>query len=385
MQRSVEGSATRRFRVVVAGGGVAAVEGALALRELAADRISLTFATPSDAFVYRPLAVLRPFQARPSYRLDMATIARDVDAELVRNAAAAVDADRRELVLEDGSRLPYDALLIAIGARAEAELGGGTLTPWDWGEGHAFRSLLADLVHAREGRVVFIVPPGLTWPLPLYELALLTSADLRDRGIGTIALTIVTAETVPLEDFGPPVSRAVTALLEARGISVQAGRETRAVEAGVVRTSRGPIGADATVALPVLRARPLKGVPTNEAGFVSIDEYCRVPGARDVFAAGDCTTVSIKQGGMAARQADVAAAGIAAAAGAAGDLRPFRPVLEAVLLTGDTPLHLDGTGARPIEDVDAPSDRQRREKLFARHLTSYLAAATPPLPYFAPG
>jgi hypothetical protein len=43
-------------------------------------------------------------------------------------------------VLAGGRRLRYDALLVAIGASGDAVLG-GTLTPWDWGEGRAFHSI----------------------------------------------------------------------------------------------------------------------------------------------------------------------------------------------------------------------------------------------------
>lgn len=76
-----------------------------------------------------------------------------------------------------------------------------------------------------------------------------------------------------------------------------------------------------------------------------------------------------------------AAAGSAALAGA--DVAPtaFQPTLEAVLLTGETPLHLDASGARPIRsEHDDAEDRERREKIFARHLTPYLARATPHSP-----
>lgn len=109
-------------------------------------------------------------------------------------------------------------------------LTGGTLTPWDWGEGHAFRSLLGSLTDGRTRRVAFIVPAGLTWPLPLYELALLTSAYLRKRAIRGVSLQLISAEPAPLGVFGPAASRAVAGLLEQRDIVLTIGQETRAVE-----------------------------------------------------------------------------------------------------------------------------------------------------------
>jgi sulfide:quinone oxidoreductase len=373
----------RGFRVVILGGGVAAIEGALALRDLAADRVSSTIVSPASEFVYRPLAVVRPFQARPSYRLRLGRIAEDLDASLVQDAAVGVDADRREARLASGGRLEYDALLIAIGARAEAVVGGGTFTPWDWGEGHAFRAMLRQLADTGTRRVVFIVPTGLTWPLPLYEIALLTDSHVRANGISGVSLTIVTAERTALEDFGERASAAVAALLDERGIDLLTSHETRVVEAGVVRTSLGPIPADVTVALPVIQPEPFHGVPANDAGFIAVDDLSRVIDTADVFAAGDCTNLPLKHGGIAAQQADVAATGIAELAGAPVTPAPLRPRVEGVLLTGATPLHLDESGARPISEGEETSDREKREKVFGRYLTTYLAKATPPLPPFA--
>ena len=371
---------------MIAGGGVAAIEAALAVRELARDRVALTIATEATEFTYRPFAVVRPFQSRPTYRIPLARVAADLGAELVAANAVAVDLDDHGLELSDGRRLTYDSLLIAIGARAEAVVGGSALTPWDWGEGHAFRSMLDAVESRRAASVAFVVPSGLTWQLPLYELALLTSAYIRDRGIADASLAVVTPEEAPLQEFGARASSSVAALLSERGIALHTRSEVQAIEGGTVQTSASvSVPADFVVALPEIRPRPLDGVPTDAAGFVTVDAYCRVTGTADVFAAGDCTDRPVKQGGLAAQQADSAATGIAALAGSSIAARPFRPELRAVLLTGDTPLYLDRTGARPIPPDDPTADPQPAEKIVARHLTSYLAEATPPLPLDAPG
>ena len=381
-QHPERSSPSKPFRAVIAGGGVAAVEAGLALRELAAEKIVLTIATTAREFVYRPLAVLRPFRSRPTYRIELARIAADLDAELVAEDAVAVESDHRQILLSNGQKLSYDALLIAIGAQAEAIVGAGTFTPWDWGEGHAFRSLLQAVSEGEAETVAFIVPPGLTWPLPLYELALLTRAHLRNKGMDGVTLSIVTNESAPLEDFGREASAAVARLLEQHGVALFTRSLVGEIGGKTMRTSAGvEAPAEITVALPVIVARTLAGVPTDAAGFIPVDAYCRVSGNLDIFAAGDCTSGSLKQGGIAAQQADVAAAGIANLAGAAIHPKPLQPELHAVLLTGDTPLHLDQTGARPIPAGGHGIHPQPAEKIVARHLTPYLADATPPLQF----
>jgi NADPH-dependent 2,4-dienoyl-CoA reductase/sulfur reductase-like enzyme len=133
----------------------------------------------------------------------------------------------------------------------------------------------------------------------------------------------------------------------------------------------------------VIQPEPFPGVPANDAGFIAVDDLSRVIDTADVFAAGDCTNLPLKHGGIAAQQADVAATGIAELAGAPVTPAPLRPRVEGVLLTGATPLHLDESGARPISEGEEASDREKREKVFGRYLTTYLAKATPPLPPLA--
>ena len=83
----------------------------------------------------------------------------------------------------------------------------------------------------------------------------------------------------------------------------------------------GPDGpeleAERIVSLPRIEGRPLRNVPSVDGGFVPVDEFAKVPGLSEhVFAAGDATNLPLKHGGLGAQQADVAAAGIAAMAGA---------------------------------------------------------------------
>ena len=372
------GSVPEPRRVVIAGGGVAAVEAALALRALARDRAVLTIVAPSADFVYRPFAVLRPFETRPTYRIDLARIANDVDAELVEATAVGIDAGRGLLELEEHEPLPYDALLIAIGASAEPTLAGGTITPWDWGEGHAYRALLESLRTGRIRNLAFVVPGGIVWPVPLYELALLTSAYVLESAIEGVSISVVTVEQAPLEVFGAETSGRVAALLGERGIAVLLNSETTSVDGGVVRTSHGvAIPSDATVAVPVIRARRFSGVPTDAHGFIVTDDYCRVETNGLVFAAGDCADHPVKQGGVAAQQADAAAAAIAAAFGAEVAPAPVRPHLGGVLFTGETSIQL---GDAP-DGGDGP--HVAPAKIEAPYLQPYLRSTEPPLPTIA--
>ena len=79
------------------------------------------------------------------------------------------------------------------------------------------------------------------------------------------------------------------------------------------------------IALPRLRGRRIAGLPCDDDGFIPIDEHARVAGVPGVYAAGDITAGPIKQGGLAAQQADAAAEAIAAEAGAELTPAPTAP------------------------------------------------------------
>ena len=84
-----------RFQVLIAGGGVAGVEAALALHELAPERIAITVLAPGKEFVYRPLSIGEPFTRSQAGRYPLADLAQHVGAEVVHDGLAAVDPARR--------------------------------------------------------------------------------------------------------------------------------------------------------------------------------------------------------------------------------------------------------------------------------------------------
>jgi sulfide:quinone oxidoreductase len=236
--------------------------------------------------------------------------------------------------------------------------------------------LLDELARGEARQVVFAVPTGIVWPLPLYELALLTANELAARGVSA-SLAVATSEPSPLALFGAPASRAVESALSERGIEVL--KSTYPVEhaEGLLTCVRAaPLEADRVVALPRLRGPELDGIPQDKNGFVATDAHGRVRGLSDVYAAGDATDFPIKQGGLAAQQADAVAESIAAEAGAPLQPTPFRPVLRALLLTGTTPafLRVELSGGRGETSTAAEEPLWWPPgKIVGRYLAPFLA------------
>jgi len=323
---------SNRPHILIAGGGVAALEALIALRELAGDGPRVTLLAPEPDFVYRPMSVAEPFCLGHADRHPLAAIADEFGADLVRGRLAELDAAARAAVTGAGETLAYDSLLIAVGARPEPVYR-DAITFGTEGSPEAFAGLLSDLGLGYVTRVAFVVPSTVAWSLPLYELAVMTARDAWSGGIEGVELVFVTPEARPLEAFGPEASAMVAGLLEEEGVEF-VGSTFADVGRGHVLAGDRRIDVDRTVALPVPVGPAIAGVPTDAEGFIPVDEHGRVEGLDAVYAAGDATTFPIKQGGLAAQQAVAAIESIAARHGADLDPQPYRPVLRGMLMTG---------------------------------------------------
>lgn len=341
MSDEANATAENPFRVVIAGGGVAGAEGLLALRDLLGDRVEIELISGSPQMVYRPLAIAEPFGLGEARELRLDALAQEHGAEFREDTVTAVDPEKRTVATQGGAERAYDALLLAVGARGAERLpdalnyDGGPLA------NATYRELLDEIEAGSLKRIVFAAPTGLRWSLPLYELALLTAHHARERNLEGIELLLATEENSPLETFGPRASEALAALLRSAGVEFRGSQAPTMVEAdGLVLASGTVIEADRVVALPELKVAPIPGIPQGPSGFIGTDLQMRVEGLQRVYAAGDATWFPIKQGGLAAQQAEAAAASIASCADATIPSGIFRPVLRGALLTGAAPLYL---------------------------------------------
>ncbi len=108
-----------RFEVLIAGGGVAGLEAAFALRELAGDRVDLSILAPTDEFVYRPMSIAEPFTSGWAQHYPLAPLAAAAGATLLHDTLVKVDVAHQKAFTASGAQLSYDALLICLGTTVE--------------------------------------------------------------------------------------------------------------------------------------------------------------------------------------------------------------------------------------------------------------------------
>jgi sulfide:quinone oxidoreductase len=316
------------FRVLVAGGGVAGLEALHGLHALADDRVELTLVAPEDEFVYRPLAVEKPYGVQRIRQVPLTRAARDAGADFRAETVESVDTEDKVVKTSRGTEVEYDALLLAVGATAMPVVS-HAITWDDRADSEQLGGLLRDIDEGYSHSVAVVIPPGPAWPLRGYELALLVALEA-DGMSADHRTTLVAPEPAPLEVLGPRAVELVSKELETAGVTVVSAARVE-VERGnattlVLHPSGQRVEVARVLALPALRGRSISGIPTDADGFIEVDEHCRVRGLDGVWAAGDAIAFSLKSGGFAAEQADVAAQDIAATAGAEVEVHAFDPV-----------------------------------------------------------
>ena len=358
-------------RVIVAGGGVAAVETLLALRRLAGERVVTTVVAPQLTFTSNAMAVARVFSRGHLRHVELA----DLADEVVHDSVAEIDPDAHRIRCSSGDELGYDHLVLAVGGRARSAWRHGITFGEDPAE-EALHGLLEEVERGYVGQIAFVVPGcGAVWPLPLYELAVMAARQTWSMGMDHVRFALITPEERPLAVFGRAPSHAIGELLDGCGIEFIGSTYATVGHCYVQLDPSGRrLDGVRVVSSPVLEGPHLPGVPTDTAGFILADPHGRVPGLRGVYAAGDGAAFPIKQGGLATQQADAVAESIAAAVGAPVTPEPYRPVLRAALLTGGDTRYLqyavaggDGEGAIATAPLWYPP-----AKLAGRYLSQFL-------------
>lgn len=300
-------------RVVIAGGGISALEALLVLGDRGEQQLHLTLVSDREQFILRPQMIGEPWGGR-AVRADLQVIAQSASAFVARERLVGVIADTGTAMLASGGTIPFDDLIVAVGAQPSL--------PFMGAQTIGFGSLPAALAAGAKGSVTIVIPPGTTWTLPAYQLALHIAASAPDR------VRVVTPERAPLAAFGMEAATAAAEMIAAHGVKVDTGA---AVRVGSDVSSFG----DTVLALPLLHGPGIAGIPADPHGFHPVDEHQRVSGAPGVYVVGDATSEQVKQGGLAALQADAAAAHIAHRAGAPVEPEPYAPILRGKLVAAD--------------------------------------------------
>lgn len=309
--------AERKQRVVIVGGGFGGLAAAKALKR--AD-IDLTLIDRRNHHLFQPLlyqvatAALNPSEvAWPIRHL----LRRQDNARVLMATVVGVDKDKRDVLLEDGSRAPYDTLVLATGAQ-HAYFGHDEWEAYAPGlktveDATAIRRKLLLALEAaeresdpkrRRALLTFAIigagPTGVEMAGAIIELG---RASLRGEfhtlSPGDLRVVLIEGAERVLLNFREELSAYTLKALQDMGVEVELGQMVSGIDAEGVSfgekriETRTVIWAAGVAASPVAQWLAIDG---DKAGRVAVSPDLSVPGHPEIFVVGDVASIA-QEGG----------------------------------------------------------------------------------------
>jgi len=287
--------------IVVLGGGVGGMVAANKLRARlrSEHRVVLIERNVEHAFAPSFLWVMTGDRRPKQVRCPLAHLLRP-GIEVVYASAEGLDFEARRVLTTRGE-LPFDYLIVALGAELAPELIPGAVE-----SSYGFYTLDgAARLHEALGRFaggsIAVIVAAMPYKCPgaPHEAAMLIADYFRKRGLAPkVDIHLYTPESQPMPVAGPELGKAVLQLLENRDIHFHPTHNLVAIDC-VARSARFKQGTlescDLFVVIPPHRAPRLTrdaGL-TNEAGWVPVKASTLETSHERVFAIGDVTTIPI--------------------------------------------------------------------------------------------
>ena len=289
--------------------------------------------------------------------IDSGPLARFAAARLYQDEAVDLDLAGRRVICRHRPPVPYDVLSLNIGSTPNtAGVPGASehaipVKPID-GFLDRFEALKRRVLERRGHARIALVGAGAGGVELLLSVERRLRREVSLAGFDAAALSFVLISDVAeiLPSFPSAFRDRFQNILAARGIAVVTGTPVGRLEAGrLILDGHAPVEADeilwTTQAAPA-RWLAATGLPVDDLGFLVVDEFLRVAGRDDVFAAGDTIAFAPralpKSGVYAVRAGPVLADNIRRSL-QGRPLRPFRPQRDALYLVSTGERYALGT------------------------------------------
>jgi NADH dehydrogenase len=308
-------------RVVVVGGGFAGLNAVKALAKVKPP-VKVTLLEQHNYHLFQPLlyqlatGVVQPADIAHPVR---GIVRRHRRASVRMATVSGVDFDAREVLTEEGRRVPYDYLILAAGAITNTFGIPGV-------EEHSFPlKTMPDALRLRahllrqfeqaendpaeidKGALTVVVvgggPTGVEMAGALHELFKhVLVHDFPDLDIGQTRVVLLEATDHLLAPFHPSSRRHALEILAKRGVEVRLGQALEQATPDEVRLKDGTVIPTRTLVWGAgVRAHPLAdtlGLEQTRGGRIVVGEDLSVPGRPEVFCVGDIAGAGDGKGGL---------------------------------------------------------------------------------------
>jgi len=309
-------------RVVVLGGGISGIESAIFLRRL---KYQVTLVSDRDYLYIYPLSIWIPTGAvnQSQISLPLEALAKAHGFEVVVSPVERIDAAAQR-VTTTSTTLEYDYLVVAFGADKVNHPGREHFLSICGcpEEALQLKDRFAELVSRGTGKIAvgFGGNPkdksGVRGG-PAFEVLFNFDTYLRRRRLrDKFELTFFAPMPRPGERLGEKALGAMDYMLKRLDIEKRVGKKIeRFTNTGILLEDNTVLPSDLTMFIPANSGKKElvnSDLPVTEAGFIRIDDHCRVEGFDNVFAVGDVAAIEgpswkAKQGHLAEVMARAAA------------------------------------------------------------------------------
>jgi sulfide:quinone oxidoreductase len=317
-------------KILILGGGFGGVIAAKFLAQHLNDEHQITLVSRNRHFVFYPALVRLAFGKcqREDVSFDLRHAMLDRRVNFIEAEVARIDPHERKVTIAHGEvegKLPYDYLIYALGRRLATERISGFYE-------YAHHLLNVDkaikfgkaIANFHEGRAVIGQCAGSRLPIPVYETAFEFARRLEENNERErVQIIIVSPDPIGAEFEDCTVEQTLRKALDNHGIEFQTNFSIEMVTDHTAFSADGnSINFGLLMLMPPFQgasAATYQGITTN--AYINVDSSMRVVGAERMYAVGDCVNFSgPKMAHMAVRQAEVAAANLAA------DIKGHEPV-----------------------------------------------------------
>lgn len=309
-------------KIVILGGGFAGVEAAIKMKK---NGYSVTLVSDRDYLFMYPTSIWIPVNKKKfeEVTLPLEQLKKKHGFEVVIDHFTNIDLKTNEVIFQDQT-LSFDYLILAIGM--------GKMKPKGIENTHSIcgqpeesvviKDKLESLIQKGSGKIAIgfggnpkdksAVRGG-----PAFELLFNFSHYLKKRKVrNNFEITFFAPMPEPGKRMGPKAMSKMPAFFKQYGILSKTGTKiTSFKDDGVLFEDGSKLESDLTLFIPGGSGHPTlkeSGLPLNEAGFVKIDDHCKVEGFDNVYAAGDVAALggpawAAKQGHTAEVMAQVSA------------------------------------------------------------------------------
>ena len=311
-------------KILILGGGFAGVEAAIKMRKRKYD---VTLVSDRPFFFVYPISIWVPTHKKryEDVQLDLALLAKRHGFNLVIDKAIGLDTSKNEVQLEN-SVINYDYLIIALGMH-KVQAPGMEHTHSICGkpeEAITIREELDKLISRGHGKIAIGFGGNPKDPTatavrggPAFELLFNFSHYIHKKGLrDKFEVNFFAPMKEPGRRMGEKPYKKMDVFFKHYKINTYIGKKIKSFEKdAVIFADESRLESDLTVYIAAGNGHSFvenSGLPTNEAGFIRINELCRVQNHRNIYAVGDIAAIvgpdwAAKQGHIAEVMASTAA------------------------------------------------------------------------------